>query len=147
MMDNWRAWQKRLMAACEADDPILDEYFMKNPRWQFLHHGHAVDCILYHQFLYYVRNAPELKDVEYDQLEEAVRILYPGSPILSRVGSSNSADYPCYIRDLRRPNEHERKWRDEEFPERTNTLSKLLPAVALAAAFYLLNRKPNTPTK
>ena len=83
--------------------------------WQFLHEGHAVDCILFHQYRYYVLNQPELKDAEYDHLEREVARQYPGQPVLQRVGSSSGADYPVYVREMRRPNIHERKERDAEW--------------------------------
>lgn len=81
-------------------------------QFNWLNQAHAEDVILYHRFLYYVRDNPILADKDYDTMELEALTQFPKSTILRSVGSSNIQDYPSYIREGRRPNKEERAERD-----------------------------------
>lgn len=73
--------------------------------------GHAEDTILWHRYNYYVLGCALISDAEYDTLERVVRSQWSVS-VCDTVGSSSEWDYPQYIREGRRPLEHERVDRD-----------------------------------
>lgn len=51
---------------------------------------HLEDQIRHHNRAYFVLNAPEISDPEFDQLVERLRVLKPNSPILTEIGSDLS---------------------------------------------------------
>lgn len=79
---------------------------------RFTNQGHAEDVLLRHRFLYYVKNAPEISDSDYDAMEREVRQRWSVNNLEMNVGSSNADDYPEWVRQGRRPNASERVWRD-----------------------------------
>lgn len=80
--------------------------------------GRAEDVLHYYRFRYYVHGDPVISDAEYDELEAYMRGRWSVSAASHEVGSCRAEDYPVWIREGRRPMEHERQLRDEQIVER-----------------------------
>lgn len=139
---------KRLMAACLADGQDWDTpepppapknpYLMHRP-FQFMHEGHMVDVMLFHNYLYRVVGKPEMSDKDFDEMEKTAQRKFPHSAIHGWIGSTLGADYPVYVREMRWPNEQEREDRDARWGIGQKT-APLPPALILAClAFAPIN--------
>ncbi len=83
------------------------------------HQGIAEDMILWHRYNYYVLGQNLISDREYDQLEQSVRLQWSVSLVThGGVGSDQVENYPCYIREGRRPDWVEREERDRAITQR-----------------------------
>lgn len=60
--------------------------------WALMSVAELEEAARYHNTKYWVDNAPEISDVEYDQLIEALRTAAPDSPVLDAIGESGGID-------------------------------------------------------
>lgn len=87
-------------------------------KWHFRDQGHAEDVLMWWSYHYYVLGVSVVSDSEYDEFVQGVKAQWSISYATHCVGSSVAAEYPCYIREDRRPSALERQERDRMICER-----------------------------
>ncbi len=79
--------------------------------------AHGEDLLLWYRYNYYVLEKSVISDVAYDAFEKELKSKWCAS-MVNDIASDMAADYPLYIREMRRPDAMERAERDRLIGER-----------------------------